>query len=46
MIGNRHRGHLLAGRFVQQLAGFASAIKQTEIRVNVQMNELWLPHEL
>ena len=46
MVGYGHRGHLLAGRFVQQLASLAGAIKQTEIRVNVEMNKFWFCHEI
>jgi hypothetical protein len=45
VIGNRHRRHFLSGRFVQQLSGFASSVKQAVIGVNVKVNELRLPHE-
>jgi hypothetical protein len=44
VIGDGHRRHLLPRSFVEKLAGFASPIQQTEISVNVQMNELRLPH--
>src|SRR5258708_20152617 len=44
MVGDGHGGHLLAGRFIQKLGGFASPIEQAVIGVNVKMNEMRLPH--
>ncbi len=45
VVCNRHRRHLLAGRFIQKLARLASAIEQTKIGMNVQVNELRGSHE-
>jgi len=44
VVGNRHGGHLLAGRFIEQLAGFARTIEKTEVRVDMQVNKLRLAH--
>src|SRR5260370_5553050 len=44
VIGDGHGGHLLAGRFIQELGGLASPVEQTVIGVNVKMNELRLTH--
>jgi len=44
MVGDGHGGHLLAGRFIQKLGGFASPIEQAVIGVNVKVNELRLAH--
>src|SRR5713226_7985915 len=38
VVGDSHGGHLLAGRFIQKLGGFASPVEQTVIRMNVKMN--------
>jgi len=40
VICNRHGGHFLAGRFIEKLACFASAIEQAVIGMNVKVNEL------
>ena len=44
MVGDGHGGHLLAGRFIQKLGGFASPVEQAVVRMNVKMNELRLAH--
>jgi hypothetical protein len=44
MIRDGYSRHLLARRFIQKLGSFASPIEQTEIRMNVKMNELRLAH--
>jgi hypothetical protein len=44
VVRDGYGGHFLARRFVEKLAGFASPVQQTEIGMNVQMNELRLPH--
>ena len=44
VIGDGYGGHLLAGRFIQELGGLASPVEQTVIGVNVKMNELRLTH--
>jgi hypothetical protein len=44
VVGDGDSGHLLAGSFIQKLAGFTSSIEQTEIRMNVKVNELRLAH--
>src|SRR5215475_5095952 len=45
VIGDGHRRHLLTGSFIEQFPGFAGAVEQTVIGVNVKMNELRLPHK-
>ena len=44
VVCNGHGRHFLAGRFIQELGGFASSIEQAVIGVNVKMNELRLTH--
>ena len=44
VIGDGHRGHFLAGGFVKKFGGFARAVQQAEIGVNVKMNELRIAH--
>jgi hypothetical protein len=45
VVGDGHSRHFLAGSFIEQLAGFARAVKQAEVSVYVKVDELWLPHE-
>src|SRR5206468_9487162 len=44
VIGDGHGGHLLARGFVEKLTGFARAVKQAEVRMNVKMNKLGIAH--
>src|ERR1700690_1659344 len=44
MVGDSHGRHFLARSFVEQLGGLASPVEKTEIRVDVEMNELRLTH--
>ena len=44
MVGDGHRGHFLPRRLIKKLGGFASAVEQAEVRVDVKMNELRLTH--
>ena len=44
VVGDGHRGHFLAGCFIQEFGSFASPVEQTVIRVNVEMHELRLAH--
>src|SRR5260370_12069375 len=44
VVGDGHRRHLLAGRFIEKLGGLAGSIEQTVIGVNVEMNKLRLTH--
>jgi hypothetical protein len=44
VVGDGDRGHFLAGRFIEQLAGFARTIEKTEVRVDMQVNKLRLAH--
>jgi hypothetical protein len=44
VVGNGHGRHLLPGSFIEKLARFASSVEQTEIRMNVKVNELGLAH--
>src|SRR5258708_13738044 len=40
MVGDGHGGHLLAGRFIQKLGGFAGPLEQAVIGVDVKKNEM------
>ena len=44
MVRDSHGRHFLAGRFIQELGGFASSIEQAVIRMNVKVNKLRLTH--
>ena len=44
MVRDSHSRHFLAGRFIQELGGFASSIEQAVIRMNVKVNKLRLTH--
>jgi hypothetical protein len=44
MVSDGHGRHFLAGRFIQELGGFASSIEQAVIRMNVKVNKLRLTH--
>src|SRR5215472_13450838 len=46
VVRDEHGGHLLARCLIQQLGSFAGPVEQAVIGVNVQMNELRLPHKL
>src|SRR2546426_2980596 len=40
MVGDSHGGHLLAGRLIQKLGGFASPIQHAVNRVDVEVNKI------
>jgi hypothetical protein len=46
VVGDGHGRHFLAGSFIEKLTGFAGSVEQTEIRMNVKVNELRLAHGL
>ena len=44
VVGDGHRRHFLPRGFVQELGRFAGPVQQAEIRMDVKMYELRLPH--
>ena len=46
VVGDGHGGHLLARSLIEKLRSLASPVEQAVIGVDVEMNELGLPHGL
>ena len=44
MVGDGYRRHLLAGSFVEKLAGLARAVQKAVVGVDVEMNKLRIAH--
>jgi hypothetical protein len=44
VVGYRDSRHPPARRFIQQLRDVAGAVEKTEVRVQMQVNELWAAH--
>src|SRR5580704_18471304 len=44
VVGNGYGGHFLPRSFIEELGRFACPVEETEIRMNVKMNELRLTH--